>query len=54
VPDTPEERAAQAAKLRGWRQDARFERFWPAIDRYLAADAEQPAQRSGTCDEPAA
>jgi len=54
VPATPEERAAQAAKLHGWRQDARFERFWPAIDRYLAADAEQPGQRNGTFEEPAA
>jgi hypothetical protein len=54
VPDTSEECAAQAARFRAWRQDARFERFWPAIDRYLSAEAEHPAQKSGSCEEPAA
>jgi hypothetical protein len=54
LPDKPEERAAQAAKFRAWRQDARFERFWPAIDRYLAADADQPVKTNGVREEPAA
>jgi hypothetical protein len=40
MPDTPEERAAQLAKFRAWRQDSRFERFWPSLDRYLIAERE--------------
>jgi len=49
VPDTPEERAAQQAKFRAWRQDPRFERFWPSLDRYLEEDT-QPQQCNGKAD----
>lgn len=53
MPDTPEERAAQQAKFRAWRQDPRFEHFWPSLDRYLAEDA--PLQEhDGAAEEPAA
>jgi hypothetical protein len=54
VPETPEERAAQRAKFRAWRQDARFERFWPSLDRYLAEDAEPEAHSDGATESPAA
>ncbi len=53
VPETPEERAAQRARFRAWRQDPRFERFWPSLDRYLAEEAEQEAP-GGATREPAA
>jgi hypothetical protein len=53
VPNTPEERAAQLAKFRAWRQDPRFERFWPSLDHYLAEDA-QPQEQGGEAEEPAA
>lgn len=53
VPDTPQERAAQQAKFRAWRQDPRFERFWPSLDHYLREDA-QAQERSGKAEEPAA
>jgi hypothetical protein len=45
-PQTAEERAAEQAKLRGWRADPRFERFWPTIDRILAGNEAQ-AQAAG-------
>jgi hypothetical protein len=54
VPETPEERAAQLTTFRAWRQDPRFERFWPSLDRYLAADAERQALHLGAREEPAA
>lgn len=53
MPDTPEERAAQQAKFRAWRQDPRFERFWPSLDRYLAENV-QAQERRDVGEEPAA
>lgn len=40
LPATPQEQDTQRAKFRAWRVDPRFERFWPLIDRLLAADTE--------------
>jgi hypothetical protein len=54
VPDTPEGRAAQQAKFRAWRQDPRFEHFWPSLDRYLAEGAGDQANAGGAREEPAA
>jgi hypothetical protein len=53
LPETPEGRAAQAAKFRAWRQDPQFEHFWPALDRYLAEDAQDQAPPPAR-EEPAA
>jgi hypothetical protein len=39
VPATAEERAAQREKFRAWRNDPRFERFWPLLERWLAEPA---------------
>ncbi|MBY0227926.1 MAG: hypothetical protein K2W96_01465 [Gemmataceae bacterium] len=36
-PESPEERDAQEADLRSMRDDPRFERFWPLLDRLLAS-----------------
>jgi hypothetical protein len=54
VPDTPEGRAEQRAKFRAWRQDPRFEGWWPSLDRYLAQDPDEEAQRAGASEDPAA
>jgi hypothetical protein len=35
APETPEEQAAELVKLRAWRADSRFERFWAIIDRLI-------------------
>jgi hypothetical protein len=48
IPETPEEQTTQRDKLRAWRSDPRFERFWQTIDRLLAGDNDTgPGGRRG-------
>ena|SRR5581483_336294 len=54
VPETPEERAAQQATFRAWRQDPRFERFWPSLDRYLEEGVHENSTPTQSHQEPAA
>jgi hypothetical protein len=44
LPTTQVEFAAQQEQFRQWRNDSRFERHWPMIDRLLARDFERTRQ----------